>query len=992
LIATYESSAGGRSVRIVQIDPTIALSVAAEEAPHPRLSASETTVRWEGYLVVHRSAVYRFSGRVRGKFRLSLDGKAVLNAKKGGEEAQIVQGPETQLEAGPHVLIANFTRAPGFGRAEVFWQAPQFRAEPLPYNLLGHLPAQESAELAQHQVLERGRFLVEEYNCKLCHHARKDDRVANGLVTRQGPDLSRVGERLKPGWLFAWLEAPHKQRPGAIMPQLFAADHAGRLERYAVARYLASLGGPLQPSVVKGQKAGRQSGVARGQRLFGELGCNACHTTERSPPSRATREGSSPWKQVVPLIGLGAKTTSDKLAVYLTNPLAVDPSGRMPHMLLREDEARSLAEYIVFGQGNASPQELPAMPTRAEALAAFQQVESRAETRVTFERLSADQQWHELGKRVVLARGCTSCHKLAPSGHGLTSIAASVTFDGLKEEHRHQSGCLAETGTLPSRSPRFGFGKDERLAIRAFLKDGVRGAGSPAPMHSARVALQRFNCLACHVRNGVGGLSPLLVEELRKAAHAESSESISPPPLTCVGHKLRTPWLRQVLTQAGRARPWMAMRMPQFGEANVGWLPEALTRLEGAEPDNSVHPLPISAAQIAAGRQLVGKSGLSCISCHDIAGVATAGTRGPDLASMNLRVRYDWYRNWLEQPQRLQPNTRMPSVFTNGKSVLPTVLGGDADAQAGAIWSYLALGQNLPLPEGLEPPAGVILTPKDRPVLLRTFMPDAGARALAVGYPGGTSIAFDAARCRLVYAWSGSFLDASPVWNDRGGNPAHVLGVRFWTAPPACPIAVSISSDPPDFLARARDPSLGAHFPEGEVLPNRLPVHFGGYTLDSQGRPAFSYKLDLDGGRVLDVVERPEPLHHSIALGLERRFQLAVPPQVSIWMLAAETGGEPQAFDIRGRKVFLNGKTGRIDLESQTRYLRLTHDGDRALILDRAEAPEGARWYLLRVRAGWQALLRLPASSASTRLSFNVRYWLLPRDDDGLIREIIPTK
>ena len=57
----------------------------------------------------------------------------------------------------------------------------------------------------------------------------------------------------------------------------------------------------------------------------------------------------------------------------------------------------------------------------------------------------------------------------------------------------------------------------------------------------------------------------------------------------------------------------------------------------------------------------------------------------------------------------------------------------------------------------------------------------------AVGYPGGVSVAYDMATCRLAYAWSGNFLDASPAWNDRGGSPANLLGPRFWLAPPGCP-------------------------------------------------------------------------------------------------------------------------------------------------------------------------------------------------------------
>ena len=113
--------------------------------------------------------------------------------------------------------------------------------------------------------------------------------------------------------------------------------------------------------------------------------------------------------------------------------------------------------------------------------------------------------------------------------------------------------------------------------------------------------------------------------------------------LTGVGHKLRTAWMKQVLTAGVRARPWMSLRMPQFGEANVGRLPEEVASLEGTQPDDDVHKTPLSAAKIEAGRTLIGKNAFGCISCHDLAGIANTGTRGPDLAGMNQRVRYEWY-------------------------------------------------------------------------------------------------------------------------------------------------------------------------------------------------------------------------------------------------------------------------------------------------------------------------------------------------------------
>src|SRR5262249_22277484 len=200
---------------------------------------------------------------------------------------------------------------------------------------------------------------------------------------------------------------------------------------------------------------------------------------------------------------------------------------------------------------------------------------------------------------------------------------------------------------------------------------------------------------------------------------------------------------------------------------NVGHLPEAFAALEGTEPDDQVHRVPLSAAKLDAGRTLIGRQAFGCISCHDIAGIANTGTRGPDLALMSQRVRYSWYRGWLEPAQRMHPGTGMPTVSRDGKSLLPRVLGGQVEAQAEAMWGYLSLGPTLPLPEGLEPPKGLIVAVTDRPVLLRTFMPEAGSRAVAGGYPPGGAGGLHAPPLPAAFPPAGQFPGPPP----RGGHP-----------------------------------------------------------------------------------------------------------------------------------------------------------------------------------------------------------------------------
>lgn len=981
LVATYRDAAKPAPVEIVQLDPTIALALKAGEAPHPRLAADGGSVRWTGYLKVLRPGPYRFRALLRGGLRVTVGGMEVLAAEGKDEAPVLKEGPESRLEAGVHPLVAEFTRLPGSARLELFWQAPHFRNEPLPYDHLGHLPKRVPVELVNHQRGEHGRYLAEERNCVACHRPADGDRIAKGLVSRQGPDLSKLGGRVHPGWVYRWLEAPEKVWPGAVMPRLFSADDSGRTERYAVARYLASLGGPVKSNAK--QPKDIAASEARGRRLFNSIGCVACHQQRRgkAAPSSFIDPPSS-----FPLSGLGSKTIPEKLAAYLQDPLAIDRSGRMPHMLLDGKDAQDLARYLCASKEAGLDAELLAAPAKEQVVAAFRRVETRAEERAAFERLSGQAQFLDLGKRLVIEKGCNNCHTIAPGGKPFASVLADASFDDIRK--KRQTGCLADDSEQHGPAAWFGFTADERRDLRLFLEDGASGAGSPAPAHAARVGLQRFNCLACHNRDGEGGLTPEVVESLRRFEKAENAEAVSPPTLTGVAHKLRTSSLRGVLTESVRVRQWMGLRMPQFGPANVGRLPEALAALEGAAAEDALHRVPLTAAKVEAGRHLAGKGAFGCISCHDLAGVPNTGTRGPDLALTTQRVRYDWFRRWLEQPQRMQPGTRMPSVFTEGKSLV-NLLDGSADAQAQALWAYLSLGKGLPLPEGMEPPKGLILTVKDRPVLLRTFMPEAGSRAVAVGYPGGVALAFDAATCRLAYAWSGNFLDASPVWDNRGGSPARVLGATFWQAPPGCPWSVSSSNEPPDFASQAKDPAYGASLPEGQVYEGPRLLRFEGYTTDRSGSPTFRYRLHAEEPQPVEVTERPEPLHSTAGVGVARRFTLEVPAQQTVWLRAGECKREPRLLDLKGMAQAIDLKNGEVEVSTAGRLLVLPQDGDRAVVLALAAGPEGARWHLRQLGGTWQALLRLPGGG---KVQADVHVWAPYRDEPGLMKDLIPRK
>src|SRR5205085_2541661 len=136
------------------------------------------------------------------------------------------------------------------------------------------------------RLVEEGRFLFEEASCVRCHMPKavvepmKKDPLLEGLAWREGPDLSRIGARAHAGWIDRWLASPQKMRPGAAMPEMFGSDETGRAERYAVAHYLAALGGPVRTNPKPPNEKDLAASVRRGQKLFNSVGCIACHNPD----------------------------------------------------------------------------------------------------------------------------------------------------------------------------------------------------------------------------------------------------------------------------------------------------------------------------------------------------------------------------------------------------------------------------------------------------------------------------------------------------------------------------------------------------------------------------------------------------------------------------------------------------------------------------------------------------------------------------------------
>jgi hypothetical protein len=100
----------------------------------------------------------------------------------------------------------------------------------------------------------------------------------------------------------------------------------------------------------------------------------------------------------------------------------------------------------------------------------------------------------------------------------------------------------------------------------------------------------------------------------------------------------------------------------------------------------------------------------------------------------------------------------------------------------------LASDHNIPplASTALSPGAEVrdgLLVVGDKPVVSRTFLPDCGPAAVAVGLPGGQCYCFDAGTCHLRYAWRGGFVDNTDQWAGKGDLWSQVVGRIYFRAP-----------------------------------------------------------------------------------------------------------------------------------------------------------------------------------------------------------------
>ena len=843
--------------------------------------------------------------------------------------------------------------------------------------------------------LTSGLLLLGELNCTSCHAT--SDKTAAWLLSKQAPILDQVAERVRPEHLRQYVLEPHVAKPGTTMPSLWnGVAPADRMQQVEALVHFLSMGGSLRES------AALTSAVQRGEELYHRLGCAACHASRR--------EGAAILTSSVPLPKqLEEKYSVPSLAAFLSNPLAVRPSARMPHLNLSAEEARDIASYLLRelkvpatlqyryyegdwqnlpdfaklqpkSQGTANAFDVNVGRPDRFALVFVGRFHVAADGNYTFHLASDDGSrlfvngqsvvdvdgihpvtgrsgaiqlksgTHELrieyfeqggeqelraefegpnltrqalelalvvldsepqakassppftvqpalaaeGRKVFQRVGCAACHRLQRAGQVVPSELKAKRLSELSET----GGCLAEA--VPDRLPNFSLHLIQRESLTTALKylKGIESAAGSADQAANRGpetviqhALTAFNCYACHERNGRGGVemerNPLFLSNQPEMG----DEGRLPPSLTGVGAKLNPNWLTQVLDQGAKARPYMLTRMPRFGTNNMATFLAALPK---ADPPLSSPPVvtEIPARRLkASGRHLAGEGGLSCIKCHTWGDVKATGIQSLDMTTMTTRLQAAWFREYMLNPQRFRPGTRMPAAWPNGQVLLPQVLDGQARTQIESIWAFLEDGRQAAMPVGLGNNP-IPLIAYDEPVIYRNFIEGAGPRAIGVGYPEKVNLAFDANDLRLALVWHNAFIDASLHWVGRGPGFQKPLGDNVL----ALPSGVSFAP-----LADVKTAWPGES-------AKQLGYRFLGYDLNQARRPEFYYQV----GR-MKVVDQFEPLGKGEFIPLQRTLRLTSTDEQKTWYYRAAVG---QKIERLADRLYLIDGTWKTKIES----------------------------------------------------------------------------
>ncbi len=557
--------------------------------------------------------------------------------------------------------------------------------------------------------LNRALDILESAGCYGCHKIEGFEELR-----KTGPDLSHVASKVSRDWAYAWVADPRSFRPTTWMPKFFGltntsaeADRArNAVEIESILSYVWSRSTPQQ---LLAPPAGGDP--ARGRQVVDEKGCQGCHRIGEGPTARGAygRDFGPALDRV------GDKLSAEWVYTWVRDPKSLFPDTYMPDLRLTDREAADVTAYLMtLRKGAVGP------APRADAAlldeVTLEYLKARltdAQAREKLASMGEDEKRVYLGERLINRYGCFGCHNIPgfeqalPIGVELTTegskLVTRLDFGYVDIEHSREAWFfqklkdprIFDNGKIKSpqeklKMPDFGFSDEEASVVTTLLLGLVKDEPlletvntldpTEAAVEAGRRIVQSRNCRGCHVVEGTGGAIRETIED----------PGYFPPDLVGEGAKVQSDWLFSFLKEPSTIRPWLLTRMPTFhftdGEAvAVG---RYFAARDGAHyPFESPLAQPPGQAQLEEGKKWF--TAFRCLQCHvlsdEIPPGLTAADLAPNLTMANTRLRRDWVIEWLEDPQKQMPGTRMPNFFYSEGDPLMD----EPDAKITAIRDYL---------------------------------------------------------------------------------------------------------------------------------------------------------------------------------------------------------------------------------------------------------------------------------------------------------------
>jgi plastocyanin len=175
---------------------------------------------------------------------------------------------------------------------------------------------------------------------------------------------------------------------------------------------------------------------------------------------------------------------------------------------------------------------------------------------------------------------------------------------------------------------------------------------------------------------------------------------------------------------------------------------------------------------------------------------------------------------------------------------------------------------------------GIPLAPENgEAVIYRNFINGVSPRGIAVGYPNGVNICFDADQMSHGLMWRGAFIDAKQQWSDRGAGQTQPLGFDV----------VRVGGDGQGMAVLA-----DANAPWPPRQERAAGLQFLGYRLDAKRFPTFRYRM---GGLLVEEHYEPAGDYKTSNETVTRVLKLTGIPDGNVFIRAA-TGGMRKEGDL----------------------------------------------------------------------------------------------